>query len=77
MENKIITLAYLKMNFSMLFNCNNAVSIQTLNSKPMPFEEWINEVYTETEEWYEDLKEFGIKQFTIIYESGLELTFKL
>ncbi len=77
MENKIISLAYIKMTFSTLLNCNNAVTISTPNGKPMPFEEWINEVYEESEDWYGDLREYAIEELTIIYESGLELNFKL
>ncbi|MFR9495583.1 MAG: hypothetical protein SNG81_04325 [Rikenellaceae bacterium] len=77
MNNKIISLAYLKMTFSTLFNGNNAVTISTPNGRPMPFEEWVNEVYEECDDWYGDLKEYGIEELTISYESGLELNFKL
>ncbi|MFR9635489.1 MAG: hypothetical protein SNH55_02795 [Rikenellaceae bacterium] len=77
MNYKIINLSYLKMVFTMLYNGNNAVTITTPNGKPMPFEEWINEVHEETDDWYGDLKEYGVEELTISYESGLELTFKL
>ncbi|MFR9620904.1 MAG: hypothetical protein SNH63_06780 [Rikenellaceae bacterium] len=62
MNNKIINLSYLKMVFTTLFNGNNAVTTTTPNGEPMPFEEWINEVYKETEDWHGDLKEYGVEE---------------
>ncbi len=77
MENKIINLSYLKMNFSQLQNGNRAVTISNPNGKSMPFEEWVSEVHAVSGDWYGDLREYGIEELTICYESGIELTLKL
>ena len=76
MKNKIINLAYLKMNFTAVLNCNQALTITSRGCDPVGFENWLD-IMEMSCDIYCDLKEFGLDVLTITYESGIKITITL
>ncbi len=72
-----LTLSYIGMNFSQLFNGNDAIIISILGAEPIAFNKWYFDTVEEIGNLQADLKSHGITEFSITYESGLELSFKL
>ncbi len=73
MDNKIITLAYLKMNFSQLLNCNKATKVTVSDCGEVEFESWLEMMTQKYNNVYCDIKQFGIDALKITYESGIDI----